>query len=137
PVGDCAAIERRAPARPPPNIDDPVMGEGEHPAPKGGIVAPEARQVAHDLEEGLAHEIFRFGDPLAADVAEHGRGQRPVHLGGVAAGLAGASSTGNHDTWPDVADVPVVIDPPGPVAAVVVVVASWGPEPAVVVVVPV
>src|SRR5205085_206121 len=126
-----AAVGRRSPARPPPGVGDAVVGDGEHPPPQGGVVAPEPRQVPHDVEEDLAEEVFGLGGTLAADVAEHGRCQRPVHAGGVAVGVAAVPTprTNDHDTAPD-AGVVTVVAPPGAVVVVVVVFSSCGPEPA-------
>jgi len=136
PIGDGAAVGHRAPDRLPAGIDDAVVGDREHPSPQGGIVAPEPRQVPHDVHEDLAEEVLGIGDILAAHIAEHGRRQGLIHLGGVAFGFAAGTATPgpkDHDPSPDAADVTVVLEPPDPGVAVVVVGSLCDPGPGAVV----
>ena len=75
------AVERLGPSRPAPAVvDEAVAGNREDPTPQVVAIAAEPGEVAGHLEEHLAEQVLGVRDPLAAEVAQHGRGQLPVGI---------------------------------------------------------
>src|SRR4051794_4016228 len=59
-------------------VDEPAVGDGEHPGAEGALVAAEARQPAHDLQEDLAGQVLGLGRAVRAQVAGDARRQGRV-----------------------------------------------------------
>ena len=68
----------RTAAAPSPVVDQPAVGDGEHPAAQGVLVPAEAGQAGEDAEEGLAGQVVGLGRAVQPEVAGHGGRQVAV-----------------------------------------------------------
>ena len=64
-----------APRLAPPFVDEPVMGDGEHPTPHRRGVALVRRETADHGDENVAEQIFGLGRSRAAQIPEN-RGRK-------------------------------------------------------------
>jgi len=70
---------------PPAGVDEAAAGDGEDPPSQAVVVTVEPAQVPHDMEEDLTERVLGIFGTGTAEVAEHGRGQGPVHVAGITA----------------------------------------------------
>jgi hypothetical protein len=54
----------------------------ENPPAQGGVVAPEATDVAHDLNEYLPEHVLGFANVQCPEVAEDRWGEIVIRVGG-------------------------------------------------------
>lgn len=59
-------------------VDEPAMGDGEHPRSEARLVAPEPAQVAEHGDEDLAAQDVGLDRALGAQVTDHDGRQRHV-----------------------------------------------------------
>src|SRR5690606_37305135 len=63
----------RAPGHPSPDVDEPTVGDREHPRPEPGLTPVEPGEALKDREEHLAGQVLRLGRALRPQVAGNRR----------------------------------------------------------------